>query len=399
MLIFLITVVVFAAAVAFILDTQLNGNRQNPVVNRDFHVGVAFGGNTTAEAKLLIDKIKGYINLFVVQSGPVSTNETSLNEIVDYAVGANLDVIVYFGFFDPAQPWRVLWLDFAKQQWGDRFLGVYLNDEPGGRLIDGNWTGYFNQIKIHNASQYFLHEPAIDLAINGSLPVDNNLAASHFAQEISTNFGLQNLKDRNITAFTSDYALYWFDYLGGYNTIFGEFGSNQSINQAIALTRGAATLQSKPWGAIITWKYDQPPYLENGSEMYSQMFAAYMAGANYLVIFDYPSLPGNPYGILTEDHFRAMAKFWDTIQSLKTQASGHGEAVLVLPHNYGWGMRFPNDRLWGVWAPDAAAPLIWNQTQKLLSRYGYGLDIVYDDARFPVADGGYQQIYYWNQTT
>jgi hypothetical protein len=32
-----------------------------------------------------------------------------------------------------------------------------------------------------------------------------------------------------------------------------------------------------------------------------------------------------------------------------------------------------------------------------LSRYGLGLDIVYDDPVFPVA-GKYQQIYYWNQT-
>lgn len=37
-----------------------------------FHVGVSFGGNTTTQAELLIDKVKSYTNLFVVQSGPVS---------------------------------------------------------------------------------------------------------------------------------------------------------------------------------------------------------------------------------------------------------------------------------------------------------------------------------------
>ena len=36
----------------------------------DFYFGVAFCGNTTQEAKLLIDKVKDYTNLFVLQSGP-----------------------------------------------------------------------------------------------------------------------------------------------------------------------------------------------------------------------------------------------------------------------------------------------------------------------------------------
>ena len=115
-----------------------------------FHVGVSFCGNTTADAKLLVDRVKTYTNLFVVQSGPVSVNETAMNEIVDYAVSAGLDVIVYFGYFNPKYTWQVPWLDYAKQTWGNRFLGIYLNDEPGGQTIDINWTGYFNQIRLRN---------------------------------------------------------------------------------------------------------------------------------------------------------------------------------------------------------------------------------------------------------
>jgi hypothetical protein len=49
--------------------------------NKDFYVGVTFTSNTTAEAKLLVDKVKNYTNVLVVDSGPVSKNETSLNEI------------------------------------------------------------------------------------------------------------------------------------------------------------------------------------------------------------------------------------------------------------------------------------------------------------------------------
>jgi hypothetical protein len=393
-LIVLIMASVFAITVAYVLEgskSQINGSSSK------FYFGVSFCGNTTSEAKLLVDKVKGYTNLFVVQSGPVSTNETSLNEIVDYAVGSNLDVIVFFGFFDHAQPWRVPWLDYAKQQWGNRFLGIYLSDEPGGSVIDANWTGYFDQIQMRNTSAYFEHVPAIDLALNGSLPIDNDQAALHFTSEVASGFGLHNLKDRNIPAFTSDYALYWFDYLSGYNTIFAEFGSNQSVNQAIALTRGAARLQSKDWGVIITWTYNQPPYLASGSEIYSQMSTAYVSGAKYVVIFNYPSLPGNQYGILTEDHFRAMQNFWNTVQNSGHAGKIEAEAVLVLPRNYGWGMRHPDDRVWGVWGPDATAQVIWDAKEKLLSRYVLSLDIVYEDNRFPL-DGLYSKIYYWNET-
>jgi hypothetical protein len=390
-LVITLVIVLVVASTFYLLNFYANQQGQG---KSNFHVGVSFGGNTTAEAKLLIDKVKTYTNLFVVQSGPVSVNETALNEIVDYSVSSGLDVVVYFGFFNPSYPWQVPWLDFAMHRWENHFLGVYLNDEPGGNLIDANWTGYFNQIKIRNASEYYLHVPTIDLAINGSLPPDYDLAASHFLLEVQTDLGLQNLKVHSVKAFTSDYALYWFDYLGGYDNIFVEFGSNQSITQPIALGRGAARLQNKTWGAIITWKYTQPPYLDSGSEIYNQMMSAYMSGANYVVIFDYPTIPGNPYGILTDEHFMALQKFWSNIQALKAEQA---EAVLVLPKNYGWGMRKQDDRIWGVWGPDDKSPQIWNITQKLLTQYGLELDIVFDDSQFPVA-GRYSQIYYWNQT-
>ena len=62
-------------------------------------------------------------------------------------------------------------------------------------------------------------------------------------------------------------------------------------------------MQNKTWGTIITWTYNQPPYLVNGSVMYSQLLLSYMAGAQYAVIFNYPQVGDNPYGVLTEDHF------------------------------------------------------------------------------------------------
>jgi hypothetical protein len=391
-----IVIIILVFASAELLLPYLDQNNSKQLQNSGFHVGVSFGGNTTAQAKLLIDRVKNFTNLFVVQSGPVSTNETSLNEIVNYTVASGLDVIVYFGYFNPAYSWQIPWLDYAKQTWGSHFLGIYLNDELGGQTLDVNWTGFFNQIKIRDASIYLQHVPGIDLLLNGSLPIENDQAAYHLLTAIESGLGLNELETRQIPSFTSDYGLYWYDYSGGYDTIFAEFGSNQSITQTIDLARGAARMQNKIWGTIITWTYDQPPYLVNGTEMYNQLTTAYMSGAKYAVIFDYPQINDNPYGILTDEHFAALEKFWNNIQTLKV--NNEPDAVLVLPHDYGWGMRNQDDSIWGLWRPDNTSAQIWNIKEKLLAQYGTSLDIVYDDAQFPLTGKGYQHIYFWNQT-
>jgi hypothetical protein len=75
------------------------------------------------------------------------------------------------------------------------------------------------------------------------------------------------------------------------------------------------------------------------------------------------------------------------------QGSILGEAVLVLPHNYGWGMRSPNDTIWGLWDADEKSEQIWNLRCDLIQEYGLNLDIVYDDPSFPV-EGKYVQIFY-----
>src|SRR3990172_8987927 len=119
-----------------------------------FYVGVTFGGNATAEAKLLIDRVKRFTNLFVIQSGPVSRNETAMTEISEYAIDAGLHLIVYFGWFDPQQPWQLPWLNNAKRRWGEKFLGVYFDDEPSGIPLDYNWTGFFTAQKQQNSTVY-----------------------------------------------------------------------------------------------------------------------------------------------------------------------------------------------------------------------------------------------------
>ena len=144
-----------AIAIILLITTALvaSFNTLYPAVDQkgildQAYIGVAFCGNTSAEAKLLIDRVKDYTNLFILQSGPISTNETAIDEICNYAVDSGLNLIVYFGDLNPYilslkhLEWRATWVSSAKTRWGDKFLGIYYYDEPGGLWLDTNWTAY-----------------------------------------------------------------------------------------------------------------------------------------------------------------------------------------------------------------------------------------------------------------
>ena len=368
------------------------------------YFGVSFCGNTTAEAKLLIDRTKDYTNLFVLQSGPISKNETAINIICDYAVDAGLDFIVFFGWFDTDHPWQIPWLDFAKNRWGDRFLGLYLFDEPGGVQTDYNWTYFFHRIKEFAPEFYQSIAHYLEENVNQTVTRDYDAAKARYLDYIVNHLQIYELTNRSIMAFTSDYALYWFDYLAGYDTVFVELGWNHTTAKHIGLCRGAATAQQKDWGAILVWndrdpEDDKKGVYKTGAEMLQDMLVAYETGAKYVIIFNYPTNPpGNPYGILTGEHFVAMQKFWNHIQQHPEEyGKTEAQAAMVLPKNYAWGMRTPEDKIWGYWGPDEKSQQIWELSQDLLDQYGLSLDIVYDDPDFPIA-GMYQEIYYWNYT-
>ena len=130
------------------------------------------------------------------------------------------------------------WVEDARVMWGQHFLGLYTYDEPGGRQLD-------------NAKYRVLNEkPAnyTDAAEKYTIQLNNSLK---YIRENPINAG-------NFTLFTSDYALYWFDYKGGYDGVFAEFGWNYSRQLNVAQCRGAATAQNKEWGVMITWTYNHP---------------------------------------------------------------------------------------------------------------------------------------------
>lgn len=412
----LIAVLLTASATLLVSYTQSINSRKDPI-----YVGVAFGGDTTAQAKLLIDRTKNYTNLFILDSGinPISTNETAAREICDYAVNAGLNIIINMGSWTPRNwPWQIQFLNTSRSIYGDKFLGAYYDDEPGGIPLDWNWTKQFAENKLVFGANGTVNPLSLTSIYNkiqianltGVPPQNYTMEAQWFHQLLSRNRGHNDLKRYNITSFTSDYALFWFDYVGGYDTLFAQLGWNQSdstpvayrsVNQqtALALLRGAATMQNKDWGAIITWKYTQPPYLDTGENVYNQMLMAYNFGAKYITIFDYPyNSTDNPYGIMTDEHFQALKNFWNQVATKSSPNSAKAQAALVLPNNYGWGMRNPTDKIWGFWGSDDKSPLIWNNTQNLFNKYGLRLDIIYDDPAFPI-QGNYSKVYYWNQTT
>ena len=201
----------------------------------------------------------------------------------------------------------------------------------------------------------------------------------------------------NVELFTSDYGLYWFDYRGGYDNVFAELFGTQTDRQTLAMVRGAADMQDKSWGAMIEWASQSPISLQSGNQIYNEMSQAYKGGAEYAVVFNY-SPNGNGTGLLQNEQFAALQKFWiHVVQNPMTTNNVTAQVALVLPSDYGWGLRNQNDTIWGLWNPDSSSRQVWNAVQSSLTKYGSKLDIVYDDPAFPTAER-YQHVYYWNQT-
>ena len=367
-------IVIALIPVIFVTGTALTSNK-----NQEFYVGVTYCGNSTAEAEMLINKVKGYTNLFVLQSGTLLGNSTAINEIGDHVANAGMNYIIYFG---TSSAWAMKrWSDSYDGRWGNSFLGVYFDDEPGGRMLDSNrwfhdpvkggvgkdpfgsiqwslddetqvtfdrdgtiklskypysdnfiegieksstfvyypngtvtFTTYKAKVVSETLTEYIESTiPLIDYSVleygyqelyNARPFQSYEETAQMFVQESKsaiTNFGTVNG-----SVLTSDYSLYWYDYLAGYDTVLAQLGWNHSTVQDIALVRGAANMQNKSWGTIITWKYDQEPYLNSGQEIYDQIQLSYECGAKYIVIFNYAENMTGPYGILQEEHFQAL---------------------------------------------------------------------------------------------
>lgn len=434
------TVIILAAIIVLAMLLARPNFIQNQQAATVF-VGTTYCGNSVTDAKLLIDKVKGYTNLFVLQSADLQRDFKSVNELGDYAVSAGMYFLPYFG--NTVEATFTTWLNEAKQKWGTHLLGVYYGDEPAGKMLDdyvefknattgdsitktryaditlqksdGVIINYRLNVEINyygpdEAAVYTLYPNGTittDTSANPNKQLPNSITYDSLMQskpfkttnEVAEAFG--NLTEskiaflrNNTRVFTSDYALYWYDYLAGYDVILGQIGWNNTLAQEIGLLRGASKLQNKDWGIVITWKYNQPPYLGSGSEILNQMTTAYKCGAKYFVLFNYYEDQSGPYGTITDEHFMALESFWNNVVKNPqiSQGSIKADSVLVLPQNFGGGMRWKEDIIWGIFITDAKAQGLWDSLQTNLSNHSLQLDIVYDDPEFPLTTD-YQNVY------
>ncbi len=376
----ILTAILLIAVIVLSLFLALNwfSSQTSP---RQFYLGVEFAyGNQVSEVKALVDKVKDYTNLFVIGSVELTFNRTALYESCDYIYSSGLNFIVLFtGFnmYNYSNGFNIAnWMLDAQQKYGSQFLGIYKIDEPGGNQLDNGPSQIINDTATYSQT------------------------AQAYVANLSAMINLYHPYTPSI--FTADYALNWFDYKGNYTAVFAEFVGNESRQRIIALDRGAANAFHKDWGVIINWKYNQPPhYLESGDALYSDLALAYSAGAKYAFVFSYGNPNINNYGILEPEHFEALQKFWETLHSNPSSfGSNKAQVAYVVPADYGFGFRNPDDHIWGRFSSDTLSAKIFNDVNNtLVSNYGARFDILYNEPQVigPILKD-YSKVFYWNQT-
>lgn len=346
----------------------------------DVYIGIDISYGDVEEAKALIDQVSSYTNLIVVGTTKITWYPDKVNETFQYAYDKGLSIIS----LPPALPTsssslinKTEWYKYAENTWGNRVLGFYYLDEPGGRQLD------LSQNRLIGNSSFTMNS--------------YEEAASRFTDSIAGFLGSAEPAGYSYKAFTSDYALYWFDYKAGYDTIFAELGWNLSRSLNVAMCRGAATAYNRDWGAIITWTYMKPPYIESPEELYKDLVFAYDNGAKYIVVFD--GNEGWTQSILTPKHLEALQQFWDYVQDNPRKSIPiNDRTAYVLPSGYGYGFRGPQDHIWGLWEADDYdfSYNISLSVGSLLRDYGEKLDILYEDSPQPAANYGYNKVFYWD---
>ena len=129
------TAITALVIIAIVLAAGFLVTRDNtPRKPADAYVGITYCGDTVQGGKALIDKVKDYTNLFLLNSGTLQRDLDSVTELGDYAIAKGMYFMPYFGNY--VQSTLSPWLDSAKERWGDHFLGVYYADEPAGKMLD-----------------------------------------------------------------------------------------------------------------------------------------------------------------------------------------------------------------------------------------------------------------------
>ncbi len=349
-------------------------------------VGVDMAYDNVTEIKQLVDEIRPYTNTIVIGSTGITFDMEKLTDLCEYVYDRGFYFMIYaHPIGDPEKlAIQCQWVLDAKPTWGDHFLGLYAFDEPGGRQLDNasykivkdaywsadNWTEAAE--KYVNTSFIYIHHMIEDQMCGLQLPL-----------------------------FTSDYALYWFDYKATYDVVFAEFGWNYSRHINVALDRGAANVQNRDWGVMITWTYTEPPYLESGEELYDDLVLAYENGAKYILVFDTDENYTRSILLQDEKRLDALKRFWQyAMDNPRPSEPPTDRVAYVLPKDYGYGFRGPYDTIWGLWEADDYNESFRISTEigSLIRKYQNRLDIIYDDGLEDNNTYGYSELIFWNGT-
>jgi hypothetical protein len=366
----LLAVLLFAGIHAY-LEIQANSKPT------DVFIGVDAAYDNMESLKKRIDEVKSYTNFFIIGSYGITFNETKLNDMCQYIYDSGLSFAIFSHTNrDSNMPINQSeWAYYAEDRWGKHFWGLYAYDEPGGHQVDHD--SEFMAVKAadnySDAANKFTAKLRDD-ALLDFLPLDSPLM-------------------------TSDYALYEFDYRAGYDVVLAELAWNHSRPINIALCRGAATAHGKDWGVMITYTYTTPPYLASREQIYDDLVMAYENGAKYFVVFDYAKDQATnvTHGILQQEHLDALQQFWQYVKRNPKPAVPSERVAYVLPKDYAYGFRGPNDNIWGLWNADDLSTKIWNDANTLANQYGSALDIVYEDTLQNHAFN-YSKLVFWNGT-
>ena len=355
----------------------------------DVFVGIDVAYDDVAEIKLLVDEIKPYTNTIIIGSSGITFDVVKLDDVCQYVYDRGFYFMIFAHPLD--EPDKLViqcqWVLDAKPRWGEHFLGLYAFDEPGGRQLDNASYRIVSEGWI--ADNYKNWTEAADKYVNTAF-----IYLHHMIEDQMCGFDL--------TLFTSDYALYWFDYKAHYDVVFAEFGWNYSRTINVALDRGAANIQNRDWGVVITWEYTQPPYLESGEELYYDLVLAYESGAEYILVFDTDE--NYTQSVLTKGeggHLDALKRFWQyATDNPRPSAPPSDRVAYVLPKDYGYGFRGPNDTIWGLWGADKYEHSLKISTEvgALIDEYQNRLDIIYDDGLKANSSYGYSKLIFWNGT-
>ena len=171
----------------------------------EFYIGIDVAYDDLDQIKDLIDQVSPYSNLFLLGSIGISHDVDKLDELCSYLSEKEMYFVVYDeDYFHLGE------LSDIEDRYGEYFLGLEFEDEIGGGQLD-----IWEYRPVDEAENY---SDASTKFVNG---INRYLSGSFLPFKIVPD---------NFLLFTADYALYWFDYMAGYDVVLAEFASIENSN-------------------------------------------------------------------------------------------------------------------------------------------------------------------------